>query len=200
MIVVADASPVLHLARIGRLDLVVSAVGPAIIPPTVWSELIQAGTRRDVVEALRAATWIQVMDDPPLEDLGLDPGETAAILLAERLSADALVMDERRGRGVAASRGIGVVGTLGMLAGAKRAGALDRWPRWWTNSGRMDSGEPHMMPGCLAEPSSKLVLKPCLFDVFRRDCRTPVRPALGFMGTMDPCVRSHGRSGASSRV
>ncbi|MSP73028.1 MAG: DUF3368 domain-containing protein [Myxococcales bacterium] len=71
------------------------------------------------------ATWIELRDDPPMEDLGLDPGETAAILLAEGLNADALLIDERRGRSVAAGRGIAVIGTLGILAGAKRAGAVD---------------------------------------------------------------------------
>lgn len=126
MIVVADTSPLLHLARIGRLDLVVSAVGPVVVPRTVWSELIQPGTRAAVVEALRGATWIELRDDPEAADMGLDPGETAAILLAEALSADALLIDERRGRAVAEERGLAVIGTLGVLAGAKRAGAIER--------------------------------------------------------------------------
>lgn len=126
MIVVADTSPLLHLARIGRLDLVVSALGPVVVPRTVWSELIQPGTRVEVIEALRAATWIDLRDDPEAADLGLDPGETAAILLAEALSAEALLIDERRGRAVAEERGLAVIGTLGVLAGAKRAGAIER--------------------------------------------------------------------------
>ena len=56
----------------------------------------------------------------------MDPGETAAILLAESLHADALLIDERRGRGVAAARGLAVLGTLGILAGARRLGRLER--------------------------------------------------------------------------
>lgn len=63
------------------------------------------------------------------QDLGLDPGETAAILLAESLGAGALVIDERRGRAVATARGLAVIGTLGVLAGARSAGALDRGRR-----------------------------------------------------------------------
>ncbi len=73
-----------------KLDIVVSALGPVIVPRTGWSELIQAGTQVDVVEARRAATWLELRDDPRYADLGLDPRETAAILLAEALSAEAL--------------------------------------------------------------------------------------------------------------
>lgn len=126
MIVVADTSPPLHLGRIGRLDLLPAVVGRVTIPRTVWDELLHPGTRADVVAAIRGANWIDVVDDPVARDLGLDPGETAAILLAENLRADALLIDERRGRAVAAARGISVIGTLGVVAGARRAGALER--------------------------------------------------------------------------
>jgi predicted nucleic acid-binding protein len=126
MIVVADTSPPLHLARIRRLELLPAVVGRVTIPRTVWAELVQAGTRSDVVAAIQAADWIEIAEDPVAEDLGLDPGETAAILLAENLRADALLIDERRGRAVAATRGISVIGTLGIVAGARRSGALER--------------------------------------------------------------------------
>jgi predicted nucleic acid-binding protein len=79
-----------------------------------------------VLDALRGATWLSVADDPALEALGLDPGETAAILLAGAVAAEVLRIDERRGRAVAVARGLHVIGTLGVLVGARRAGALDR--------------------------------------------------------------------------
>lgn len=126
MIVVADTSPLLHLARISMLHLVPAAVGRVVVPRTVWGELVQPGTSDAVVVVLEAADWIEIVDDPVLQDLGLDPGETAAILLAESLQADALLIDERRGRGVASARGIAVLGTLGILAGARRRGRLER--------------------------------------------------------------------------
>ncbi|HEY6562359.1 MAG TPA: DUF3368 domain-containing protein [Polyangiaceae bacterium] len=67
-----------------------------------------------------------MVDDPFVQDLGLDPGETSAIFLAEQLRADALLIDERRGRTVATARGLSVIGTLGIVAGARRSGAVDR--------------------------------------------------------------------------
>jgi predicted nucleic acid-binding protein len=74
-----------------------------------------------VVAALESAAWIEIVQDPPVQDLGLDAGETAAILLAEQLRADALLIDERDGRAVALARGIAVIGTLGIVAGARRS-------------------------------------------------------------------------------
>lgn len=126
MIVVADTSPPLHLARIGRLELLPAVVGRVTIPRMVWAELVHPETRPDVVTEIRGAPWIDVVDDPSVQDLGLDPGETAAILLAEERRADALLIDERRGRAVAIARGLSVIGTLGIVAGARRAGAVDR--------------------------------------------------------------------------
>lgn len=129
MIVVADTSPPLHLARIGRLDLIPAVVGRVLVPRTVWKELVQAGTRPDVVAALESAAWIEVVQDPPVQDLGLDAGETAAILLAEQLRADALLIDERDGRAVALARGIAVIGTLGIVAGGPSGSRLPRRTR-----------------------------------------------------------------------
>jgi predicted nucleic acid-binding protein len=74
-------------------------------------------------------TWGQVrkvQTAPDAELTGqLDPGEAEAIQLAQELRADALIMDERRGRQVAAGRGITVIGVLGMLRESYRRGFID---------------------------------------------------------------------------
>jgi len=116
MIVVADTSPPLHLARVRRLNLLPAVVGRVTIPRTVWGELVQAGTRPDVVAVIQAADWIEIVEDPVAEDLGLDPGgivagarragalERAAPVVAELRAdgfwlSDALVAEFLRGLG-----------------------------------------------------------------------------------------------------
>lgn len=54
----------------------------------------------------------------------LHPGEAEAILFAQELRADALIMDERRGRQMAAGRGITVVGVFGLLRESYRRGLI----------------------------------------------------------------------------
>jgi predicted nucleic acid-binding protein len=55
----------------------------------------------------------------------LGPGERAAIALAEELSADALLMDDRDGRREAERRSLAVLGTLRVLADGAEHNLLD---------------------------------------------------------------------------
>ncbi len=125
MIVIADSSPLLYLSRLRLLEVLSATFGPVVVPRVVWNELVLARPDAPGVEALLDATWITVDDRAlPSEDVGLDPGETAAILLVEALAADLLLIDERAGRAVAKHRGIAVRGTLGVLVQAREAGTL----------------------------------------------------------------------------
>lgn len=46
---------------------------------------------------------------------GLDDSESEAIILADELKSDVLIMDERKGRKVAQKLGIKITGTVGVL-------------------------------------------------------------------------------------
>ncbi len=125
MIVVADSSPLVYLSRVGVLDVLATTFGKVVGPRVVWDEVVLARPDAPGVVSVRSASWLSV-DDRDLRhiDLGLDPGETAAILLAEVLKADVLLIDERGGRTVAKARGIVVRGTLGVLVHAREAGHI----------------------------------------------------------------------------
>ena len=59
---------------------------------------------------------------------GLHPGETAAISLAQELSADRLVIDETTGRKAAKKLGIQVIGTVGVLENAAERNLIELEP------------------------------------------------------------------------
>ena len=72
--------------------------------------------------------WLEVRQVTVPSDSGLaklDEGEREAILLAEELRADALILDERAGRREAERRKIRVIGTIRVLDDAAEAGLLD---------------------------------------------------------------------------
>lgn len=125
MLVVADSSPLIYLSRVGAIHLLPALFDEVVVPRAVWDEAVERRPSAPGLRALHQASWLRVMDDPSLElDLGLDPGETAAIVLAESLRADLLLIDERAGRKVAQARGLTVRGTLGVLVQARQSEVL----------------------------------------------------------------------------
>jgi predicted nucleic acid-binding protein len=131
LIVVSDTSPILNLARIGRLELLPSLYGQVLIPVAVFDEL--TNSRRDLPPAINLASlpWLKVAaakDQDRVRALRekLDPGEAEAIVLAVDSGADLLLVDERRARRIATAAGIAVTGLLGVVAEAKRAGLIDQ--------------------------------------------------------------------------
>jgi hypothetical protein len=132
-IVIADAGPLIALARIERLSLLQTLYGPVTVPQAVLTEL-RLGSERPGARLLSAAPGageIRTRALPPhlAPDLAtlslvLDSGEAEAILLAEALSCRFLLIDERRARVVARRRGLPVVGLAGVLLAAKRHGLV----------------------------------------------------------------------------
>jgi len=130
LIVVSDTSPVLNLARIGRLDLLPSLYHQVLIPSAVYEELIRSKSDLPPAVEIVSQPWLIVAtanDQERVQELRgyLDPGEAEAIVLAIELRADLLLVDERRGRRVASAAGLAITGLLGVIATAKRDGLID---------------------------------------------------------------------------
>ena len=73
--------------------------------------------------------WIEVVEIPRSEHLNqlldkVDRGEAEAIMLALELKADFLIIDERKGRAIAKTYDIPIIGLLGILVLAKKEGLL----------------------------------------------------------------------------
>jgi hypothetical protein len=95
VIVVSNSSPLIALARIGRLNLLASFYNRILIPAEVHHEVTVAGRGLPGAEEVRNAQWIEVASQkiPPHPSLkqacqNLGAGERGAILLAKSLPAD----------------------------------------------------------------------------------------------------------------
>jgi len=119
--VVANSTPLINLAKIGRFELLQALFGQIIIPPSVWDELVVRGADKVGSKEVGRANWIEVRRPSEsallrLLSASLDRGEAEAIALAEQLGADLVLLDEFQGRQVATQLGLKVRGTLGLLA------------------------------------------------------------------------------------
>ncbi|MBT9316728.1 DUF3368 domain-containing protein [Leptothoe spongobia] len=128
MIVVSDTSPINYLLLIDQIELLPRLFGQLVIPEAVRDEMLVPDAPL-VVQAWIAdpPTWLTVQTVSKIDETlnALDPGEQAAITLAQTISADLLIIDERLGRRIAMERGIPIIGTLGILDEAANQGVID---------------------------------------------------------------------------
>ena len=130
MLVVSDTSPICALAHLNHLDLLGRLFGEVLVPPAVAAELrVSAGSWPGLDVGTLPIFKVQApRDSRRVAELcaGLDIGESEAIALALECRADAVLLDEARGRLAAAQEGLQVVGTLGVLERAKRRRLIAR--------------------------------------------------------------------------
>ena len=129
MIVIADTTPINYLVLIEQAELLHLLYERVIIPQAVFDEMRHERTLPEVKDWLaRRPVWLEVQPVNALSDAALeklDEGEREAIILAEQLRADAIIMDERDGVREALRRNLRVIGTLGVLDEAATRGLLN---------------------------------------------------------------------------
>jgi predicted nucleic acid-binding protein len=128
-IVVADTGPIRYLYLIGQIGVLPTLFQQIHVPAVVYSEMVHSATPSSLRNWARThLDWLLVEPtaELPIPDrTTLDDGEWAAIALAGRISADLVLMDDRKGVRFAEGMGFEVVGTLGVLDLAARRGHLD---------------------------------------------------------------------------
>ena len=128
-IVIADASPLIALARVGGLSWLQQLFTEAMVTEVVLAEVLTGrypDTETPIRQAL-AAGWLQTVaiatTDPELPDL--DEGEASSIRLALSRNGPALLLiDERSGRAVAQELGLRVAGTAAVIGLARQRGLI----------------------------------------------------------------------------
>lgn len=127
-VIVADSSPLIALARIGKLEILPHLASEVLVPPAVWHEI--TGAREDAPGAaeVRALPWLQIREPQAarIETLTilLDRGEAEALALAQDLPGALVLVDDSRARRVAERLRVRRIGTVGLLRRAKKAGLL----------------------------------------------------------------------------
>jgi predicted nucleic acid-binding protein len=111
-----------YLVLIGQVNLLERIYHQVIVPDIVRDELLHPDAPELVQQWVsQLPSWVIIRTSPEQPDMSLmklDPGERSAILLAENIGADLVLMDERRGRNMAKSRGLKVTGLIGVLDAA----------------------------------------------------------------------------------
>ena len=129
MPIVSNATPLIALSRIGRLDLVQDLFQEIMVPPEVYDELVVQGKGRPGADAISAAPWIHrqpVKDSTLVADLrsrGLGRGEAEAVALAQETGSVCLT-DDVAAIVAAKSLRVPVRRTLNMLLTAKANGLI----------------------------------------------------------------------------
>ena len=125
--IVSDTSPIIALALCNKLKLLEKLFDRVCLPRAVYNELAVPGKP----EAGKITEWARDKIVPVKNtaavtalSLNLDPGESEALSLSLETAADYLLIDEKRGRAIAAGSGIKTIGTVGVLLSAKRNGFI----------------------------------------------------------------------------
>jgi len=125
MIVISDTTPIISLLKIGRLELLEMLFTNVKIPQAVYNELTNNVSFGREAGQIKECSYIEIVTVKDLKSInifrratGLDAGESEAIVLAEEIGADLLLMDERKGRRIAKQMGLTITGTIGILLSA----------------------------------------------------------------------------------
>lgn len=129
MTTVSNSSPICYLTLIEELHILHVLFSQVFIPPSVELELSDVGASLEVQQIMKQRpNWLKIQSLIPKHDeslTNLHAGERDAILLAEQMDADIVLLDERQAREVALSRGLHITGLLGVLDEAAAKKLLD---------------------------------------------------------------------------
>ncbi len=130
MSAVVDTSALIALGHLRLLRLLPMLFGDVYVPPGVvdeWSEG-SAGSP-ETAAALEGLSpgWLRVRSlNVALEatEASLGRGEEEVIALAREIGAEYAILDDLAARDLAVSRGLRVIGTVGILIAARRKGVI----------------------------------------------------------------------------
>ena len=131
MLVISDTTPIISLLKIDKLDLLRDLFKEVAIPQAVFLELTSNEGFAEEAEVVASCEFLSVEAVENREAVsvlqrstGLHLGESEALVLADLLHADLVLLDEVAGRSVASRMNLEHMGTIGILATACKKGLL----------------------------------------------------------------------------
>jgi len=120
--VVADASPLIILAKLGCFDFLHRLSPRLTISAEVHHEVVVSGVGLPGASEVAKAEWIEVKKLQNQKGLfaaqakfALGVGELSTILLAKEIHADVVLLDDFNARKLARTEGLQIRGTVGLL-------------------------------------------------------------------------------------
>jgi hypothetical protein len=133
--VLCDASPLMTLGKLNRLDLLAGVFDEVQIPRAVYDEVVTQGLARGAPDAFTVRLFWQRQQWPIVEipeallsayapPVVLDPGEMEVLVLAQSLADPLVLLDDEIARAEARRLNLRLCGTLGILVRAHRGGLI----------------------------------------------------------------------------
>jgi len=117
-VIISDTSVLIALYDIGEMELL----------PKIFNEIwVTPEVEQEFNPTLSAWILVKRVQDQALKaefENVVDPGEASAIALAVETPGSRLLLDDKKGRKLAAQRNLPFIGTLGLLLEAKEKGVI----------------------------------------------------------------------------
>jgi predicted nucleic acid-binding protein len=129
MIVVANSSPLIGLARVNLLQILGSLYKQVFVSEEIFCEVTERGRGKPGEREIRKATWINVMSVKNRELVKryadtLSAADATVIALAKEMKADLVIIDDKELRRSAKRERIPATGTIGVLLQGKEEGVI----------------------------------------------------------------------------
>lgn len=129
--IISNASPLIGLARIEKLDILRKLWSEIVIPEAVYRETVIRGSGKHGADIIEDACreWIQVVSVKNRSEVEalqamLDEGEAEVVTLGQEMDADLVLLDNREPRMFARTVNLKVIGTIGIIIMAWQKGLL----------------------------------------------------------------------------
>ena len=133
--VLCNASPLVALAKLNRLDLLAGLFDQVQIPRAVYEEVVTRGLGRGAPDALTVRLFWHRQHWPIVDvphalltkyspPIVLDPGETEVLALAQSLTDPLVLLDDELAREEARRLKLRLTGTLGIIVRAHRGSLI----------------------------------------------------------------------------